>query len=152
MLAVLEGHESARLQLELAVAQKKRGEHERASRLAAARKSAEVTKCRLDEGQTLYKQFGATLKGKEHYDAEMALYQVEMQAIKTQLELDLAQGPGPAGASPEEAILKAQVNLAAAGLRDTEVRAPASGRVLRVLAHPGEISSGACWNSAMSRR
>ena len=44
VLAVLEGHESARLQLELAVAQKKRGEHERASRLAAARKSAEVTK------------------------------------------------------------------------------------------------------------
>src|SRR5262249_52131906 len=47
------------------------------------------------------------------------------------------------GETPEEAILKNQLELAKAGLRETEVRAPTSGRILRVLAHPGELSSGA---------
>jgi HlyD family secretion protein len=156
VLAILEGHDAARSQLELAEAQKRRSEHERSSRLAAARKAAEISKRRLDEGRTLYNQFGATLKGKERYDAEMALYQVEMQAIKTQLDLDLAQGAAPTAiggnpqelkpataGSPEEQILKAQVEMAAAGLRETEVRALGPGRVLRLLARPGELSSGA---------
>ena len=91
------------------------------------------------------------MKGKDRYDAEMALYQVEMQAIKTQLDLELAQGAaGETGgsratsppASPEEPILEAQVDMAAAGLRETEVRAPGPGRVLRILAHPGELELG----------
>jgi HlyD family secretion protein len=155
LLAILEGHDAARSQLALAEAQKRRGEHERSARLAAARKAAEVTRKRLDEGRTLYNQLGAMLKGKDRYDAEMALYQVEMQAIKTQLELELAQGsPGdgtatapaanpPGAGSPEEQILAAQVELATTALRETEVRAPGPGRVLRILAHPGELSSGA---------
>jgi HlyD family secretion protein len=155
VLAILEGHDSARLNLDLAEAQKRRTEHERAARLTAARKAAETTKRRLDEGRALYNQFGATLKGKDRYDAELALFQVEMQAIKTQLDMELAQGATPAGGggnpadpkrpgegSPEEAILKAQVELATAGLREAEVRAPLSGRILRVQAHPGELSSG----------
>jgi HlyD family secretion protein len=138
-LAVLEGHDSAQRQLEIAEAQKRRGEHERAVRINAARKAAEASKRRLDEGRTLYNQFGGTVKGKERYDAEMALYQVEMQAINAQLDLDLAQG---ADGNPEEAILKAQVEQATAALRETEVLASAPGRVLRVLAHSGEVSSG----------
>jgi HlyD family secretion protein len=142
VLAILEGHDSARLQLDLAAAQKKRAEHERAARLAAARKASETTKRRLDEGRSLYNQFGAALKGKDRYDAEMALYQVEMQAIKTQLDVDLARGAAPDGETPEEAILRGQIELAKAGLRETEVRASSSGRILRVLAHPGELSSG----------
>jgi HlyD family secretion protein len=156
VLAILEGHDSARLQLELAEAQKRRAEHGRGARLAAARKAAETTKRRLDEGRALYGQFGAALKGKDRYDAEMALYQVEMQAINTQLELDLARGAAPTGAggepadpkqptagNPEDEILKAQVQIAAAAVRETEVQAPGPGRVLRVLAHAGELSSGA---------
>jgi HlyD family secretion protein len=153
VLAVLEGHYAARLQLEIAEAQKKRAEHERELRVAAARKAADVTKRRLDQGKVLYDQFGATLKGKERYDAEMALYQVEMQAIKSQLELALARGTPPAanpansgstsGPSPDDAILKAQVDLAAAGLRETEVRAPGPGRVVRIISQAGELSSGA---------
>jgi HlyD family secretion protein len=155
VLAVLEGHDAARSQLDLATAQRNRAQDERAARLVAARKAAETTQRRLDEGRSLYSQFGATLKGKDRYEAEMALYQVEMQAIKTQLDVELAQGAAPADGgghpadpkrpadgSPEEAILKAQVALATAGLRETEVRAPTSGRILRVLAHPGELSSG----------
>lgn len=151
VLAILEGHDSARLQLQIAEARKKRAEHERELRLAAARKAADTTKRRLDQGRLLHDQFGATLKGKDRYDAEMALYQVEMQAIKTQLDLDLARGapPGGGGAgkpgdglSPDDAILKAQVDLAEAGLGETEVRAPSAGRILRILSRAGEISSG----------
>jgi HlyD family secretion protein len=155
VLAILEGHDAARSQLALASARKTHAEHERAARLAAAREAAEVTKRRLDEGQVLYKQFGATLKGKDRYDAEMALYQVETQAIRTRLDLELAQGPGASGGSPpsdpkpaasagpETIILDSQVEMAAAGLRETEVRAPSAGRILRVLVHAGELSPGA---------
>lgn len=155
VLAILEGHEAARSQLALAEARKQSAEHERKVRIAAARKAADISKRRLDEGRTLYNQFGATLKGKDRYDAEMALYQVEMQAIKTQLDLELAQGADSAGAgaktveakptsgeTPEDRMLRSQVELAAAALKETEVRAPGPGRILRVLAHPGEISSG----------
>jgi HlyD family secretion protein len=155
ILAILEGHDSATLQLNMAEAQKKRSEHERAARLAAARKAAEITDQRLTKGRELFGQFGAALKGKDRYDAELALYELEMQAIRNHLDLDLAQGaattgggkPGDpkhqAGPGPEEAILQAQVDLAAAALRETEVRAPGPGRILRVLAHAGELSSGA---------
>jgi HlyD family secretion protein len=156
VLAILEGHDSARRQLDLAAAQKKRSEHERAARLDAARKATEVTDQRLTKGRELFGQFNATLKGKERYDAEMALFQLEMQAIRNRLDLDLAGGavttggadkPGdpkqPAGPSPEEVILQAQVDLAAAAVREAEVRAPGPGRILRVLAHPGELSAGA---------
>jgi HlyD family secretion protein len=153
ILANLEGQESARLQLAIAKAQQRRSLHERAARLAAARKAAEVTDQRLTKARELFGQFGATLKGKERYDAEMALYQLEMQAIRDRLDLDLAQGattgggqPGdskhPAVPSPEEEVLQAQVNQAEATLRETQVLAPGPGRILRVLTHPGELSSG----------
>ncbi len=155
VLAILEGHDAARSQLALASARKAHAEHERSARLAAAREAAEVTKRRLDEGRLLYKQFAATLKGKERYDAELALYQVEMQAIRTRLDLELAQGPSASGGNsptdpkragpsgPETIILDSQVEMATAGLRETEVRAPSAGRILRILAHSGELSPGA---------
>ena len=144
VLAVLEGHDAARSQLALAEAQKRRAEHERSSRLAAARKASDITRKRLDEGRTLYNQFGATLKGKDRYDAEMALYQVEMQAIKTQLDLELAEGR-EAGRhdrrSPEEAILKARSSW-----RRPACARPRSVRRARAAScgswrHPGELSS-----------
>jgi HlyD family secretion protein len=154
-LAILEGNESAQFQLKLATAQKTRSEHERAARLAAARKATEVTEKKLATGRELFNQFGSTLKGKERYDAELALYQLEMQSVRNRLDLDLAQGATtvgggdkpadpkhPAGTIAEEAILQAQVDLAAAALRETEVLAPGPGRILRVLVHPGELSSG----------
>jgi HlyD family secretion protein len=139
VLAILEGHDLASAQRDAAVARKRVADQERGPRLAAARKAADISKRRLDEGRTLYNQFGAALKGKDRYDAEMALYQVEMQAIKTQLDLDLAQD----ASGPGDDLLQAQVHLAESALRETEVRAPASGRVLRILAHPSEISPGA---------
>ena len=132
VLAILEGHDAARLQLNLAEARKKRADEEWTARLDAARKAAEITIPRRDEAKRLYNTFGATLKGKDRYDADMALYQVEMQAIKAELDLRLLGGTFPPPAStkgaavekarpapqnPEAAAIQAQVDLAAAGLR-----------------------------------
>lgn len=140
LLAILEGHDAAQIQLDLALAKKERADLDRAARLAAARKAAESSRRRHDQAKKLYDQFGGTLKGKDRYDAELALDQVEMQAIRTQLDLDLAQGPG--SKDLDGAIGQAQVDLAASALRATEVRALSAGRILRVVAESGEISSG----------
>jgi HlyD family secretion protein len=154
VLAVLEGHDAARMQLRLAEARKRRAEEEWSARLDAARKAVDLTIPRRDNAKRLYDQFSATLKGKDRYDADMALHQVEMEAIRVELELRLLGGSPPASTkgagaekappprNPEAASLDAQLELAAAGLRDTEVRAPGAGRILRVLAHAGELSAG----------
>jgi HlyD family secretion protein len=137
-LAILEGRAAAQHQLDLANAQKARADRQRSPRLATAQKAAETSKRRRDEATKLYKQFGGTLQGKERYDAELALFQVEMQALKADLDLQLLEGDR----GSEDAILRAQVQLAEDGLRATEVRAAGSGQVLRILVHPGELSNG----------
>ena len=87
LLAILEGHDAARSQLDLAESRKKRADEEWAARLDAARKAAELSIPRRDQAKRLYDGFAGTLKGKERYDADMALYQVQMEAIKAELEL-----------------------------------------------------------------
>ncbi len=155
VLAVLEGRSAALHQLGLAKAQKTLSVRQNQARLESARKAAEISKNRLGEATALYKQFGATLKGKDRYDAELALYQVEMQSLKTDLDLKLLEsakqsegspsapkGSQTGGRGPEDEIRDAQVGLAEAALAESEVRAPGSGRILRILAHPGELSAG----------
>jgi HlyD family secretion protein len=155
ILAILEGHDAAEHQRALAIARKTLADRHRGARLATAREAAKTSKTRLDEARGLYKQFGGTLKGKDRYDAELALYQVEMQSLKADLDLQLleaargaeapkgVQASGAAGdRGPEDEILDAQVALAAAALKETEVRAPTRGRVLQVLIHPGELGAG----------
>jgi HlyD family secretion protein len=147
VLARLEGHAAAQHQLVLAKAQRMLDDRQQRARLAVAHKVAEASKTRFSEANTLYKQFGGTLKGKDRYDAEMALYQVEMQSLKADLDLQLleaAKGQGQASGArgPGDDILDAQVALAEAALKEAEVRAPGPGRVLRILAHPGELSAG----------
>ncbi|MHB1557978.1 MAG: HlyD family efflux transporter periplasmic adaptor subunit [Isosphaeraceae bacterium] len=152
ILAVLEGHDTAQSQLAMARARKARADDEWTARLDAARQAAGLVIPRRDSARKLYNQFAATLKGKDRYDADMALHQIEMEAIKAELELKLLSGATAKGAptekdqpparNPEAAALDAAIALAEAGLRDTEVRAPGPGRILRVLAHPGEVSAG----------
>ncbi len=152
VLAVLEGHDTAQSQLAMARARKARADDEWTARLDAARQAAGLIVPRRDSARKLYNQFSATLKGKERYDADMALHQIEMEAIKAELELKLLGGTTAKGASgekdkppagnPETASLDAAIALAEAGLRDTEILAPGPGRILRVLAHPGEVSAG----------
>ncbi len=155
ILAILEGHDAAEHQRTLAIARKTLADRQRSARLAAAREAAKTSKARLDEARGLYKQFSGTLKGKDRYDAELALYQVEMQSLKADLDLQLLEaGKGaearksaqPSGAAgdrgPEDEILDAQIALAEAALKETEVHASTRGRVLHMLIHPGELSAG----------
>jgi HlyD family secretion protein len=174
VVAVLEGHASAEQQLGLALAQKRRADEQRSLRkdalkieraalaetnpvrLEAARKVAKASRERAESGRKLYGQFGGTLKGKELYDAEMALFQAELQATRADLDLRLLESALKSERAkhelddrelaehrPDDDILEAQIALARAGLRDSEVRAPSAGKILRVLVRPGEISPGA---------
>jgi HlyD family secretion protein len=172
VLAVLEGREAARIQLDLATAQKKRAEHQRQlrkdalavergqsdrtrqPRLDAAKKLAEISKERFTKGSALYNQFGATLQGRDRFDAENALFQVEVQSIRADLEAKLLE----AGLDAEQRkrqvedreladgadfeVLDRQIDLARTALDQTESRAPQAGRILKILARPGEISAG----------
>ena len=148
VLAILEGHAEARNQLVLARARRTLQDREHQARLTAARKAAEASKARFTEGNTLYKQFSGTLKGKERYDAEMALAQVELQSHKADLDLKLLEAAGAVEGradgqrGPRDEILDAQIALAEAAVKDTEVRAPTSGNVLRIPVHSGELSTG----------
>lgn len=152
ILAVLDGHDTAQSQLAMARARKARADEEWTARLDAARQAVALVIPRRDAARKLYNQFSATLKGKERYDADMALHQIEMEAIKAELELKLlggttakrasAEKDQPPARNPEAASLDAAMALAEAGLRETEVRATGPGRILRVLIHPGEVSAG----------
>jgi HlyD family secretion protein len=174
VVAVLQGHESAEQQLGLALAQKRRADEQRSLRkdalkieraalaetnplrLEAARKIAKASRERAESGRKLYGQFSGALKGKELYDAEIALFQVELQATKADLDLRLLESTQKSERAkheledrelaehrPDDDILEAQIALARAALRESEVRAPSAGKILRVLVHPGEISPGA---------
>lgn len=151
-LAVLEGHEAAVEQARLASAKRQRAQAEWSARLDAAQKAAERVLPRRDSARGLFKQFSGTLKGKERFDAETALEQLENEAARIELELKLLGGRPPEGGAagkakaeprnPEADALAAEVAMAQAAARDLEIRAPASGRILRVLVHPGEVSPG----------
>jgi HlyD family secretion protein len=174
VLAVLEGHGQADRQLALAKAQKDRAEHElslrrkkltlereqfdatQKARIEAAKKVAAATKQRFDQASPLYKTFVATLKDKERYDAEMAFLQLEVQSIRSALDLSLletAQEMTPKQRAledeeldktgPDFQVLDRQIELAQAGLDQAEVKAPAAGKVLELRAHAGEVSTGA---------
>ena len=54
--------------------------------------------------------------------------------------------------SPDLDVLDRQIDLARTAMVQTEVQAPSGGRVLEVMAHAGEVSSGPFWHWARSRR
>jgi HlyD family secretion protein len=174
VLAILEGRDGAEQQVRLALAQQKRAVQQRASRadalaiehaqtdqtlkarLDVATRVAAAAKKRLADGKTLHDQFAATLKGKERYDAEMALDQLAARTTSAELDERLLEAAVVAQNKkrsleareltehgPEDEVLGAQIAAARAALRETEVRGAAAGQVLRVLVHPGETSTGA---------
>jgi HlyD family secretion protein len=173
LLAVLEGHEQALRQLALAEAQKARADYERSlrkkkvglerdqfdktqkARLDSAKKVSAAVKQRYDEAAPLFKVFSKTLKDKERYDAESAFLQLEVQNVKSALDvslLEIAQELPPRQREiedeelnhdgPDSKVLDLQIKLTQAGLDQTVVKAPAAGRVLELRAHPGEVSAG----------
>src|SRR5208282_1184527 len=72
-------------------------------------------------------------------ELEIKSYQVAQELVPRQRKLE-DEELGEKG--PGLDLLDRQTDLARAGLAQTEVRAPFGGRVLELLAHAGEVSSG----------
>jgi HlyD family secretion protein len=176
VLAVLEGRQAAEEQLAIAEATKKAADWKRGLRkraleveraatdetrklqLESAKRSADLTKTKFETSSKMFKTFGSGLKGKELYDAEGALFQLEVGQIRTELDravLEVAMGTEAnkkkraiedeelSDKSPANDVLDRQIALAKVAVNETDVRPPRAGKVLRLLAHEGEVSSGA---------
>jgi HlyD family secretion protein len=172
VLAILEGHDQARAQVSLAEAQKTRALHQRSvqkqklalereqfDQLQKARLESAVrvfsSKQRFEEITKLYKQLQASLQGKDRFDLELRYFEAETQNLRGELEVKSYQVAGAltprqrkledeelSEKTPDLDLLDRQTDLARASLAQTEVRAPFGGRVLELMAHAGEVSSG----------
>ncbi|MGA7497041.1 MAG: HlyD family efflux transporter periplasmic adaptor subunit [Isosphaeraceae bacterium] len=172
VLAILEGHDQAWAQLALAEAQKTRAMHQRSvqkQKLALEREQFDKlqksklesamrvfsSKQRFDEITKLYKELQPILQSKDRFDLELRYFEVETQGLRGELEIksyQIAQELAPrqrkledeelGEKGPDLDLLDRQTDLARAGLAQTEVRAPSGGRVLELMAHAGEVSSG----------
>jgi ABC exporter DevB family membrane fusion protein len=178
VVAVLEGNGQAKQHVELAVAQKKRAlerrararqkstlEREQADTILGLRRESleaqvQITKKKNDKAQGAYTALSALggvakLPPKDQIELESALYMLQMQSLKSELELkeldankgvlakqreleDLELKDGGA----EDDILDRQIEVAKAALEQTLVKAPSPGTVLAVDAHAGETSTG----------
>lgn len=126
-----------------------------AARLATATQVADILKKKFDESSLLYKTLGGTLSGRDKLDADAKYLELQIQSIKAALDkslLDIEKN-GLAKhreledkqlepSNPEYQLVDRRIELAKAGLAQTEVTAPRGGTVLDVLAHAGEVGSG----------
>jgi HlyD family secretion protein len=78
--------------------------------------------------------------------AELVKAEVQLKELEVSLELLDRQrkfeDEQVADDTPDTVVLDRQIELARADLAQSEVRAPSAGRVLAVMAHAGEVSSG----------
>lgn len=115
------------------------------------------SKQRWGEIDALYKQISEdkNLPSKDRLDVMLRYFQAENENLRGELEIkqyetaqELTKDQreledselGDKG--PDVDLLDRQIDLARAGLSQTEVRAPVGGRILELLAHAGEVSSG----------
>jgi HlyD family secretion protein len=92
-----------------------------------------------DRFDVMIKDFEAereNLRGEQ----EIKSFEIAQQLIPRQRKLEDAELEGK---GPDQELLDHQIELARAGLALAEVRAQMSGEVLELLAHEGEVSSGA---------
>ena len=174
LLAVLEGHDQALAQVALAEAQKARAIHQRElqkQKLALEREQFDkLQKARLesagrvlsskalfDEITTRYKEILPTVQGKERFDLELKYLGAENQNLKDTLEVrsvQIAQELAPrqrkledeelGDKSPDLDVLDRQIELARAGVAQTEVHAPARGRCSRFWPTPARSAAAPC--------
>ncbi len=124
-------------------------------KLDAAPRVAFLTNPRFDENTKLFKTLEATLQGKDRIEAEMRLFESEVRNIKAKLDKDSLEiapeflrhqrkleDDELGDSSPDLVVLDRQIDLARVSLVQAEVRAPISGRILELLAHAGEVSTG----------
>lgn len=126
-----------------------------AARLATATQIADILKKKFDDSSVLYKTLGGTLTGRDKLDADSKYLELQVQSLKAALDkslLDIEQSglakqreledKQLAPSNPEYQLVDRQIELAKAGLAQTEVTAPRSGTILEVLSHAGEVGSG----------
>jgi HlyD family secretion protein len=169
VLAILEGHAQAERQLALAQAQKASAERQRslrreklalererydrlkAARLEAAKRTSEITHQRSQQakaGEALASDAKSKIElGQAQTQLELAMVRDDLQLKELHADQDLqakqrALEDKGIAAEPDDEVLDRQIDLARAGVEQTEVRAPSPGRVLEVFAHAGEVSNG----------
>ena len=125
------------------------------ARLATATQIAEILKKKFDESTLLYKTLGGTLSGRDKLDADSKYIELQVQSLKAALDKSLLEVEQSGLAkqraledkqlepsNPEFQLVDRQIELAKAGLAQTEVIAPRDGTILDVMAHAGEVGSG----------
>lgn len=127
------------------------------ARLDAAKKMHELTKDRLAQITKLRPTLSSLVEKDERakFDLAQTYFQVESAAMKAELELKELQtrldleprqraleDDGVADDGTDAEVLARQVDAARAAVTQTEIRAPADGRVLDLVTHAGEVSSG----------
>jgi len=178
LVAVLEGNGQASQQVDLAVAQKKRAleqrsrarqkatlEREQTDTVLDLRRETlttqvQITKEKNDKAQGAYTALSALggiakLPPKDQIEIESALYMLQMQSLKSELELKELEAKKSMLAKQreledqelkdggaEDALLDRQIEVAKAALEQTLVKAPSPGTILAVDAHAGEASTG----------
>ena len=175
-LAILEGHEEAQAALELAQAQKKAADEQRAlkrdqaaferkredsllkDQLEARQNTYVAISTRLKQEQTTLTQLAADPQASatQRHDLELAINRLQVDSYSAYLALQearlnqdlLAEGRqledrALADDTAEAQLLDRQIDQARLAFEATTLKAPAAGRVLELLVHPGEISAGA---------
>jgi HlyD family secretion protein len=136
-------------------------EREQFDKLQAAKLQAAArvfgSRQRWSQIEGLYKQLAEdkTLPARDRLDIMLRYFQAENENLRGELEIkgyETAQQLVPrqrkledeelGDSTPDVALLDRQIELARTGVSQTEVTAPTGGRILAVLAHAGEVSSG----------
>jgi HlyD family secretion protein len=127
------------------------------ARLDAANRLNKLTQERLQQTKDLLPKLNPMVAKDERakFDLVQTYFQVEFAASKAELDLKELQAEqdlqpkqraledkGVADDGPDVQVLSRHIELARAGLEQTEVRTPVSGRVLDLLVHPGEVTPG----------
>jgi HlyD family secretion protein len=112
---------------------------------------------RWNEIDGLYKQLteDKNLPAKDRFEIMLRYYQAENDNLRGELEIktfETAQQIAPrqrkleddelGDKNPDIALLDRQIELARVAVAQAEAKAPIGGRILEVLAHAGEVSSG----------
>lgn len=151
-----------KLKLDSLALERKQFDQTNTTRLDAATKIADLLKKTDDQATKLHAALGAMIPDREKLEAEGRFVELQAKTLQAQMErrlleiekeltlekqaledrqTALSDPPGPDD-NPEFLLPDAQIALAEAALEQTQVVAPRAGRILDVIAHPGEVGTG----------
>jgi HlyD family secretion protein len=151
------GERSRALQREKLVLEREAYDRLKDDRLQAAEKANKLNSAKLQElklvDSKLVDALGKDARAK--LDVGQVRFQLEQASLKSELDLQelkadqamqkrrrALEDKNVDESSPTAEVLNIQYDLARAAVAQTEVRAPSAGKILEILAHPGEVSAG----------